>query len=36
MQHKDYLKDIDCYTESIKLNNEEPATYSNRALAYIK
>lgn len=36
MKSKDYSEAVNCYSKSIALFQDESATYSNRALAYIK
>ena len=33
---KEYSAAVGCYTRSIELNNKEPFTYANRAMAYLK
>ena len=35
MKSKDYKEAIDCYTRSIQYFDQDPATYSNRALAHL-
>jgi len=36
MKSKEYVEAADCYTKSIEIFPDEAATYSNRALAYLK
>lgn len=36
MKSKEYETSIDCYTKSIEIFPDEPATFSNRAMAYLK
>ena len=36
MTSKDFKEAVDCYTKSIDLFPEDPATYSNRALAHLR
>jgi tetratricopeptide (TPR) repeat protein len=36
MHSKDYKEAVDCYTKSIQLFPNDPATFSNRAMAYLK
>ena len=36
MREKDFAEAIKCYTKAIDLNPNEAATYSNRAMAYLK
>lgn len=36
MKSKDYDQSVDCYTKSIEIFPDEPATFSNRAMAYLK
>lgn len=36
MKSKEYDTAIECYSKSIELFPEDPASYSNRALAYLK
>ena len=36
MNAKDFQEAVDSYSKSIELNPQEAATYSNRALAYIR
>ena len=33
---KEYSSAVGCYTRSIELNNQEPFTFANRAMAYLK
>lgn len=35
MKSKDYKDAIDCYSKSIALFPDDPATYSNKALAHL-
>lgn len=36
MRSGDYAEALSCYDRSIRMNPEDPATYSNRALAQVK
>lgn len=36
MHSKDYKEAIDCYTKSISMFPNDPATFSNRAMAHLK
>lgn len=36
MKSKEYNTAVESYTKSIELNSKEAATYSNRAMAYLK
>ena len=36
MKSKDFQDAIDCYTKAIEICSTDAATYSNRALAYLK
>lgn len=36
MRSSDFSDALSCYNKSVALNPEDPATYSNRALAQIK
>jgi len=36
MQAKEYKEAVDCYGKSIDLFPDDPATYSNRALAHLR
>ena len=33
---KSYAEAVGCYTRSLELDPEQPFTYSNRAMAYLK
>ncbi len=35
VESKEYKEAIDCYTLSLSYFNQDPATYSNRALAHL-
>lgn len=36
MKSKDFADAIKCYSRSIEMHPNDPATFSNRALAYLK
>jgi tetratricopeptide (TPR) repeat protein len=36
MKSKDFKEAVDCYTKALESYNADAATYSNRALAYLK
>ena len=36
MRSLDFALSIQCYTKSIELDPNEPASYSNRSMAYLK
>jgi len=36
VKSKDYAEAVTCYSRSIELNSDEPFTYCNRAMAYLK
>jgi tetratricopeptide (TPR) repeat protein len=36
VKSKDYQEAVNCYSRSIELNSDEPFTYANRAMAYLK
>ena len=36
MKAKEFNSAVECYTKSIELNPGEAATYSNRAMAFLK
>ena len=36
MKSKEFNSAVECYTKSIEISDKEAATYSNRAMAYLK